>query len=272
MMAGVTDPLTIAIVDFYTERYREDQRLQARPQGRLEWLRTVELLHELLPNRAARILDVGGATGAYARELVTAGHQVRLLDLVPAHVAQARAGQPPIDADVADARELPEADDAYDATLLLGPLYHLLRRCERVAALAEAARVTRPGGRVIAAAISRFAGPLDFTATGRWDDSWVDEARKLLIDGNNNPELGFTHAYFHRVEELADECHEAGLDHIVVHGIEGPAWTAAEAAAGTPTAEAVFTGALNLAQVYSSEPALIATSAHLLVTGVVVGG
>jgi hypothetical protein len=26
--------------------------------------------------------------------------------------------------------------------------------------------------------------------------------------------------------------HEAGLDQVVVHGIEGPAWTAAEAAAG----------------------------------------
>ncbi|WP_216592335.1 class I SAM-dependent methyltransferase [Verrucosispora sioxanthis] len=224
------------IVAYYTDRYREDLRLAARPQARLERTRTLELLREYLPAPPARILDVGGGTGEYARALVALGYRVRLLDLVPAHVTQARAGHPTAD------------------------------RCR---ALAEAVRVTRPGGRVLAAAISRFAGPLDFAATGRLDDRMVEEAAVLLTDGRNDARLGFTHAYFHRVEELLDECRTAGLVDLVVDGIEGPAWIAAEAAAHGPMAETVFTAALRLARVYRREPALVTASAHLLARGTV---
>ncbi len=53
-----------------------------------------------------------------------------------------------------------------DAVLLLGPLYHLPERADRLAALAEARRVLRPGGVVFAAAISRFASMLDGLFTG----------------------------------------------------------------------------------------------------------
>ena len=154
------------IVDYYTNHYREDLRFATQANNQLEWLRTNELLTALLPPRA-RVLDVGGGLGSYARALATAGHRVRLLDLTPAHVTAARTGEPPIDADVADARALPEPDGTFDATLLLGPLYHLLERNDRVTALSEAARVTRAGGLVLAAAISRFAGPLQFAAWGK---------------------------------------------------------------------------------------------------------
>ncbi|MEK8110256.1 hypothetical protein NKG94_50005 [Micromonospora sp. M12] len=58
-----------------------------------------------------------------------------------------------------------------------------------------------------------------------------------------------------------------GLTDVVVHGVEGPAWTAAEAAAGGPAQDTVFAGALDLARLYSSEPALIGSSAHLLAVG-----
>lgn len=265
----MADSSTSIIVDYYTVHFQEAYRLQSRPCGRLEWLRTCELLDELLPAAPARLLDVGGADGAYARHLAAAGHQVRLLDLVPAHVAQARSGVPAIDADVADARALPEPDDSYDATLLLGPLYHLVDRDDRITALTEAARVTRPGGVVVAAAISRFAGPLDFAATRRWNDLTTSEARRLLTEGRNTPGTGFTRAYFHRVEELVDELRDAGLTQVTVRGIEGPGWTAAEAAADAPDAETVLRHAVELARVYDREPALLAASAHLLAAGVV---
>ncbi|GAA0364448.1 methyltransferase domain-containing protein [Micromonospora gifhornensis] len=269
---GHMDPQAREIVDYYTLRYREDLRLSAgRPQARLERQRTLEILRESLPPAPARILDVGGATGEYARALVALGHRVRLLDLVPAHVAQARAGHPGLDAEVADARALPEDDDSYDATLLLGPLYHLPEHADRCTALAEAVRVTRPGGTVFAAAISRFALPLDFAATGRLDDRTIERARTLLTDGRNDPVLGFTHAYFHRLEELVDECLTAGLVNVTVEGVEGPAWLAAEAGAHGPTAEQLFTAALALARTYRDEPALVATSAHLLARATVPG-
>lgn len=258
------DQVTSEIVNFYENRYEESSRLERRPQTRLERIRTLELLRAVLPSAPARVLDVGGGPGAYARELINDGHQVRLVDIVPSHVAQARDGEPPIDAVLGDARELPEPDASHDAALLLGPLYHLHERADRVRAIREAIRVTRPGGPVVIAAISRFAGPIDFVSTGRFDERTAGEARRLIGDGVNDPSIGFTQAYFHRVAELRDECAEAGLSGVVIHGVEGPAWPAAEVAQSGPIVDA----ALELARIYSAEPDLVATSAHLLAIGV----
>jgi SAM-dependent methyltransferase len=261
------DHVTAEIVSYYENRYQESARLGSRPQGRLERIRTLELLRDVLPAAPARILDVGGGPGAYARELIADGYRVRLVDIVPAHVEQARAGEPPIDAVVGDARSLPEPDGGQDATLLLGPLYHLHERADRVRALREAIRVTRPGGPVVAAAISRFAGPIDFASTARFDERTLVEAKRLMSAGANDPSIGFTQAYFHRVAELADECREAGLADVAIHGVEGPAWAAAEAAVGGGSEKAVFESALQLARVYSAEPELLGSSAHLLAVG-----
>src|SRR3954470_12877843 len=137
------------VVDFYTASYRESERLV---RTRLEFVRTRELLRARLPPPPARVLDVGGGTGAHAQWLARDGYSAELIDLVPAHVEAARRAG--LNARVGDARSL---DGAHDITLLLGPLYHLPRAADRARALAEAARVTR--GLVAAAAISRFAWP-----------------------------------------------------------------------------------------------------------------
>jgi ubiquinone/menaquinone biosynthesis C-methylase UbiE len=263
------DGQTREIVEYYSQHYREDLRLDAHPATRLERIRTTELLGELLPPPGARVLDVGGGPGGYARALTAAGYRVRLLDLTPAHVEQARAGEPALDAAVADARALPEPDAAHDATLLLGPLYHLTEPADRLTALREAVRVTRPGGPVLVAAISRFAGPIDFAATARMSDGMRALAARLRTDGVGDARFGFTHAYFHRGEELVGECRAAGLDDVVLHGVEGPAWAAAESAVGTEREAAVFAGALDLARAWSTEPSLVMSSAHLLAVGTV---
>jgi SAM-dependent methyltransferase len=255
------DSRLVDIVDYYTSRYSERDRLDHRPQGRIERIRTLELLAGLLPEPPARVLDVGGGPGAYARPLTEAGFRVRLVDLVPEHVNQARQGTPPVEAVVGDARALGEPDDTYDATLLLGPLYHLLDQADRVQALREAARVTRPGGVVAAAAISRFAGAIDFVTLGRWSDVVHTEVVRMIGDGAQDGTLGFTHAYFHRPDELLGECSAAGLESVVLHGVEGPSWQSAE------LSEDAFDGALELARLYSTEPHLIGASAHLLAVG-----
>jgi SAM-dependent methyltransferase len=48
------------------------------------------------------------------------------------------------------------ATESFDAILLFGPLYHLLAAAEREQAVAEAARVLRPGGLLFAAGINRL--------------------------------------------------------------------------------------------------------------------
>src|SRR4051794_41374153 len=73
------------LIQFYTAEYRESSRLN-RPKSRLEFLRTQELLRDRLPAAPARILDVGGGTGAHAPWLASDGYDDTLGDPGPAHV------------------------------------------------------------------------------------------------------------------------------------------------------------------------------------------
>lgn len=85
----MVDMLSPEILEYY-ERGGEHQRLTAGA-GRLEFLRTWDVLTRVLPPAPARIIDVGGATGIYARPLAEAGYTVRVIDPVPDHVTAAGA-------------------------------------------------------------------------------------------------------------------------------------------------------------------------------------
>jgi ubiquinone/menaquinone biosynthesis C-methylase UbiE len=193
----------------------------------LELVRTLELLARVLPPAPARILDVGGGPGVYAERLARDGYDVHLLDVVELHVEQARE-RGSFAAELGDARDLSRfADESVDAVLLLGPLYHLIERRDRVAAFAEARRVLRQGGVVVAAGITRFASLLDGTVRGYIDDPRFQEIveRDLREGQHRNPENvdgWFTTAYFHLPAELCGEAAEAGLEVESLLGVEGP--------------------------------------------------
>ena len=97
-----------------------------------------------LPPVPAMIIDAGGGAGAYACWLAVKGYQVHLIDPVTKHVEQARAASakqsahPLASAEIGDARSLQQSDGSADAVLLLGPLYHLVDKEDRLAALREA--------------------------------------------------------------------------------------------------------------------------------------
>lgn len=207
----------------------ERERLTVAPGGRLELIRTQELLARFLPPSPAVILDVGGAAGIHAAPLAAGGYEVHLVDPVRRHVEQ--AGEVPELASVrsGDARSLDRPDDSVDAVLLLGPLYHLTERADRVAALAEARRVLRPGGVIAAAVISRYASTLDGLFRGYLRAEGFESlvARDVAEGQHRNPDDvpgWFTTAYFHEPDEVPAEALDAGLDVEALIAIEGPAW------------------------------------------------
>ena len=242
---------------YYGGLFDEDARLTTRSaQGPLEHRRTQELIAEHIS--AGRILDVGGGTGAHARTLRERGFDVVLVDPVPEHVAA--AGSSGIDALLGDARNLSFADGSFDAVLLLGPLYHLAGRSERLQALREARRVTRAGGFVFAAALSRFVA-FGANVLGRpvRPDPVV---RALWEQGTPRPGDRFPAGHFHTAEELDEEVTDAGLEVLAVHGVEGPSGLALE---GVPVDRTDLTdAALALARATSAEPGIRDFSAHLL--------
>ena len=203
-------------------------------QPRLELIRTLELLERFLPPAPADVLDVGGGPGVYAAALTDRGYRVRLVDAMAEHVEHARRDGR-FDADVGDARQLDAADERYDAVLLMGPLYHLTDRRDRIDALLEARRVLRRGSVLFAVAISRYASLFDSLRFERHDDpAFASIVERDLDDGQHRNEENvdgwFTTAFFHHPDELEAEIREAGFELDSVVGIEGPgAWFSAPA-------------------------------------------
>jgi ubiquinone/menaquinone biosynthesis C-methylase UbiE len=255
----------------------ERDRLRG-PGGRLEFIRTQELLARFLPPAPAVIADVGGGSGAHAMPLAAAGYQVHLLDPVERHVEQAvreaRAQQLSLtSAQVGDARRLPYADESADAALLLGPLYHLTDRDARLAALDEARRVLRSGGLLAAGAISRFASTFDGIASGhlahlRFEQIVEGDVR----DGQHrNPDLQdrpewFTTAYLHHPDELRDELQEAGFEVEAVAAVEGPGAFRPELDRWLDDLDRRETLLRAISRV-ETEPTLLGATAHLLAFG-----
>lgn len=257
------------ILEYY-ERGGEMDRLAAGA-GRLEFLRTWDVLLRALPSPPARIVDVGGATGGYARPLAALGYSVRVIDPVPSHVA-ASAGIPGVTASLGDARDLPEEDASADAVLSLGPLYHLIDRNDRIRAWREAARVVRPGGVVVGAVITRFASLFAGVVTGEMTDP---EFRTLihgaLRDGWHrnvtNSRHWLTSAYFHHPDEAGMEAAEAGLGDVRTVAVEGPVWMTGPRL-DEILADTVETASLlDLLRAIEHETSVFGTSSHLLVIG-----
>ncbi len=212
----------------YYARDEERDRL-ASGLGLFEFGRTVEVIGRTLPPPPARIADIGGGPGRYTDWLVYAGYEVAHRDLVEHHVDQVagrHGGR--VDAAVGDARSLDLDDASVDASLLLGPIYHLKEVDDRLAALREAARVVRSGGFVYVAAITRWAARMHGMIIERTHERFPAIAE--MIDAMEETgwmkpvhEASFT-GYAHTPTQLRDEIERAGLTVTSMVGVEGIAF------------------------------------------------
>jgi ubiquinone/menaquinone biosynthesis C-methylase UbiE len=266
-------------IEHILDHYQDGDEAARLQQGwfRLEYTRTQELILKHLPPAPAKIVDAGGGAGVYACWLATRGYQVHLTDPVPKHVEQAHTASsqqpehPLASAEVGDARHLPHADNSADAVLLLGPLYHLVEREERLACLREAHRVVRPGGIVWGAGISHFASLFDSLTHGFFDDPVFAPilARDLEDGQHRNPTTNpiyFTDAFFHRPGELSRECLAAGFQVMEVAAIEGPAWLARDFDKlwADPAQRKRLLAAVRKVE---REPSVLGVSAHIMAIG-----
>lgn len=223
-----------------------------------------------LPPPPARVLDVGGGPGVHAEWLLERGYDVYLLDPVEKHLAQA-SRLPLAGIAKGDARELPCEDASADAVLLLGPLYHLPDREQRLAALREARRALKPRGILFASAISRWASLLHGLLDGFLDDpAFTALLDRDLATGQHENPTGepryFTTSVLHRPEELREELHTAGFGSVDVLAVEGPCWLARDLEERWKDAER-RSRILHLVRQVENEPALLGCSLHLLAIG-----
>jgi ubiquinone/menaquinone biosynthesis C-methylase UbiE len=262
-------------VQAYYARFPEESRLGIG-SFRLEFERTREILTRVLPEPPARIVDVGGAAGAYSFWLAEQGYEVHLVDSSARLVEEARrrnakSPKPIASLSVADARRLPQQDASAAAVLVMGPLYHLPVAADRVTSLCEAFRVLARDGIAAVAAISRYASALDgLVRKLSLDPRFVKIRDRDLAVGQHRNDTDnvayFTTAYFHRPDDLRSELQAAGFQEIRVLGVEGPGWMLQDFDARWENAE-LRKDLLDVGRALESESSVVGVSAHLLGIG-----
>ena len=144
---------TKEILSAFYSGYDEEGRLLSK-HGQVEFLTTMRYVEKYL-RPGMRILEIGAATGRYSHTLARMGYQVDAVELVEHNIEIFKRNTQPgetVTIRQGDARDMPFlGDNVYDIVLLLGPMYHLFTREDQLAALAEALRVTKPGGVLFAA-------------------------------------------------------------------------------------------------------------------------
>jgi len=145
--------ITLNPLAAYYNNYDEDGRLLSN-HGQVEFLTTMRFIERYL-TLGAKVIEIGAGTGRYSRAIADMGYEVEAVELFPHNIDIFKLNLKPeqkITISQGDALDLSAfSDNAFDITLLLGPMYHLYTEDDKKKAMSEALRVTRPGGVMFAA-------------------------------------------------------------------------------------------------------------------------
>lgn len=255
------------------EKYYDNQaqaeweRLERHP---MEFALTMRALKMYL-SPASRILDIGGGPGRYSIALGQLGHRLTLLDLSQANVelgrVKAKEAGVELEGSVhGTALDLSAfQDEAYDAALLFGPLYHLIDEEDRHEAISQALAKLKPGGLLFAAFINRYAFLIDIMK--HEPESLVNHegAQTLIEEGINRGEAGFTSAWFAHPSQVTPLMEGHGLTTLRLMSKEGIAAPSEPAINKLPRAQ--FKAWEDLCWQLSADPSLLGISEHLLYIG-----
>ena len=220
-----------SIEQYYAE-FPEDDRLKSGI-GQLEFERTKTIVQRFLPPPPAVVADVGGGTGPYSFWLASLGYEVhlvepsvRLVKMCKDRIQANPSTAGPQTVEISDARSLRLDECSCDAVLLLGPLYHLTVRDDRISAIRESCRILKAGGHLFAATITRVASFADALSRDLLDDAaFLSIVQADIATGQHrNPTDDisyFTDTFFHRRSEIRGEVEAGGLEVVAQLPIEG---------------------------------------------------
>lgn len=151
----------------------------------------------LAPQRGERVLEIGPGTGYYTLDLAAwlgaegmleiFDIQQEMLDHTLRRVEERRgangAGLAPVSATRGDARELPYDDASFDAVVLITVLGEIP---DQGRALAEIARVLRPGGRLV---VGELVGDPHYVSPGALERRAAEAG--LRLERRSGPVIGY---------------------------------------------------------------------------------
>lgn len=206
----------------YYNKFCEEKRLSRR-HGQVEYFITMKYIHQYLEYlHCPRIIDIGAGTGRYSVQLAKEGYDVTAVELVKYNLGILKSKKSGVKAYQGNALHLSKfADESFDMTLLLGPMYHLFTMEEKVQALREAARVTKTGGYILSAYCMNEYGVLTY---GFRDGN----VKECLKDGRLTREFHCASQPkdlydYVRLEDIDRMNQAAGLKRLKIIAPDGPA-------------------------------------------------
>jgi 2-polyprenyl-3-methyl-5-hydroxy-6-metoxy-1,4-benzoquinol methylase len=212
---------------YYNEHIRdEDERLDYHS---FELPLTLRYIHRYLPENS-RIFDTACGTGHYAHHLLKRGMAVGLNDLSDKNINHVRRkfgnSTNVLFTDCGDIMKSQRWDEfEWDAILILGPMYHLVSRENRLKLMKRAAKAIKPSGLVFTSFMTRTGALVYGIKNNPQGVLLPGGARALWKSGTDNRFIEateqFTNAYFSHPSEIEPLLQEAGLEPVHLAGAEG---------------------------------------------------
>ena len=206
----------------YYNKFNEEKRLDSR-HGKVEFITSMKYIHEYLGgDTTKRILDIGAGTGKYSVALAEEGYDVSAVELVKHNLGLLKAKNSSVKAYQGNALKLRRFEnDTFDVTLLFGPMYHLFTKEDKVRALCEAKRVTKPGGIIFVAYVMNEYSILTYGFKQKHIAECVRDGR-ISEEYQSMSAPSDLYDYV-RIEQIDALNQEAGLERIKIITPDGPA-------------------------------------------------
>jgi len=210
--------MALSNIEKHYNKHPEDLRLLRR-HGIVEFETTMHHLHRFL-QPGQLIYDIGAGTGRYTSALMAEGYQVKAVELVKRNIDVFLKREPTADVVQGDARCMSFIPDASaDVTLLLGPLYHLIGDDEKLKALNEAKRITKPGGLIFVAYLMNEYSILSYCFDEERINGLLD---KGVVDQNFHIQAQADELYdYVRIDDISRLDAQAGLERVTIFSPDG---------------------------------------------------
>lgn len=213
-MASISD------IEKHYLKHPENLRLRRR-HGEVEFEVTLHHLHRFL-RPGMHLLDIGAGTGWYTSAMMAEGYSIKAVELVRHNIDVFLQHEPTADVVQGDARHMPFIPtDSADITLLMGPLYHLIEEEEKLKALNEAKRVTKPGGLIFVAYLMNEYSILSYCFD---EERIADLIIKGVVDKDFHIQAHPDELYdYVRIEDIDRLDRLAGLERVTIFSPDGAA-------------------------------------------------